>query len=544
LPQDGASLTRAENGSHAGEHGAAQAGLPQDGLPQDGLPQDGAGGSPAPDSSAQERTEQPPTAKAPPLVFPVIDPAEQRSYYRHLTWDVAWYGLLAGSSMAFISVYLTRLGAGALEIGMLNAGPALVGLLFTLPVGRWLHNRSIGRAVLNSAIIHRMGYGIWAILPFLLPPQAQIPAYILLTLIMTIPGTATAIGFNALYAAAVRPEDRARVAGVRNAMLAVVYVAASLLSGYILTSLPLTTGYTIVFAIGFVGAAGSTWHLASMRRLTGREGIDPARVRSSTGDHAGPGSMRLGGTPMRASVAPRIFARGRAILRPEILATPYGGVVAALFLFHVAQYIPVALFPLIMVNELGFTDQQIGIGTAVFHLAVLIGSLQLARMTDRRGNLWLITFGVIGLSLYPLIMANAYGMTLYLVASMVGGAAWSMMGGALANYLLEIAPHDDRPAYLAWYNIALNGGILIGSLTGPLLAATMSIRSGLLVGFALRLLSALVIWLAGRRVQIAMAAAEATTEPAAPATPAVPASGSGLTPAVDSAPHPLPTLKE
>jgi predicted MFS family arabinose efflux permease len=62
-----------------------------------------------------------------------------------------------------------------------------------------------------------------------------------------------------------------------------------------------------------------------------------------------------------------------------------------------------------------------------------------------------------------------------------------------------MAPANDRPAYLAWYNLALNAGILAGSLAGPVLMYWVGIRPALLIGFALRLSAALAIWLAGRR---------------------------------------------
>lgn len=425
-----------------------------------------------------------------------------RSHFYHLYWDVAWYGLLAGSALAFVTVYITRLGATTWQVGLMNAGPALVGLLFTLPIGRWLHKQPIGQAVLNAAILSRAPYLLWALMPLLLMAPAQIWGYILLTLLMTIPGTALAIGFNALYAAAVPPEHRGRVAGVRNAMLSVVYVITSLGCGYILNNLPMDIGYTIVFMVGFVGAVGSTIHVSFLRNLKGDEGIDPNAVRSLLGDHARPGSMRFLGISLRTSVALRTFARSTKSLRIEIMRTRYGGVVMALFFFHFAQFIPIALFPIYWVQYLSFTDQQISIGTAVFHVAVLVGSLQLGRLTGLKGNLWLIVAGVVGLSLYPLIIAFSSGLTLYIVASILGGAAWSLVGGALGNYLLDIAPANDRPAHLAWYNLALNAGILLGSLTGPILAAWFDIRIALFIGFALRLLSALFIWLAGRRIAV------------------------------------------
>lgn len=422
-----------------------------------------------------------------------------RRAFFHLYWDVAWYGLLAGSTLAFVIVYMTRLGAASWQLGLLNAGPALVGLLFTMPAGRWLHGRPIGRAVLGSAIVSRLFFLPMVLLPLALPANAQIWSFILITLIMAVPGTVLAVGFNALYAAAVPPEYRGEVSGVRNALLAVVYVAASLGSGFILTRTPLAVGYPIVFGLGFLGAAMSTLHVWFLSYLRGDEGVEPDMVRSPLGDHARPGSMRFMGMSVRSSVALRVFSRTRLVLRPEILRTPFGWVVGSLLLFHFAQYIPIALFPLLYVNELNFSDQQISIGTALFQAIVLIGSLQLRWLTRRKGNLWIMYSGVIGLSLYPLIMASAQGMALYLVASVVGGAAWSMVGGALANYLLEMAPANDRPAYLAWYNLALNAGILGGSLAGPVLMLWVGIRNALLIGFALRLVAATAIWLAGRR---------------------------------------------
>lgn len=51
---------------------------------------------------------------------------------RQLYWDVLWFGVLAGSTIAFVAVYATRLGASSFQIGLLSAGPALVNLFFYL----------------------------------------------------------------------------------------------------------------------------------------------------------------------------------------------------------------------------------------------------------------------------------------------------------------------------------------------------------------------------------------------------------------------------
>jgi MFS family permease len=125
---------------------------------------------------------------------------------------------------------------------------------------------------------------------------------------------------------------------------------------------------------------------------------------------------------------------------------------------------------------------------------VLLGSLQLARLSQWWGNHRLTVVGALLLSSYPLLTAFTPGLGLYLVTSLIGGVAWSMVGGSLGNYLLEQIPPTDRPAYLAWYNLALNAAILLGSLSGSLLAEVFTLSEALLVAFVLRLAAGLALW--------------------------------------------------
>lgn len=89
-------------------------------------------------------------------------------------------------------------------------------------------------------------------------------------------------------------------------------------------------------------------------------------------------------------------------------------------------------------------------------------------------------------------MAN--GATLYLVASIAGGAGWALAGGAVGNYVLEKTPDDSRPSYLAWYNISLQAGALFGSLIAPALAGWWGLVVGLLFAAVCRFLTGLAIW--------------------------------------------------
>jgi hypothetical protein len=417
-------------------------------------------------------------------------PAESRANFLHLYGDIAWYGLLAASSLAFVSVYATRLGASSFQIGLLTAGPAVVNLLFTLPTSRWLEKQPIYAAVFWSSVLNRLFYALWIFLPALLAPQSQIWALIVLTLIMNIPGTPLAVGFNVMFGDAVRPEWRGYVVGIRNALLAATYIAMSLLCGQILVRIPFPIGYQVVFAIGFVGAAMSSVHLWFLTPVAGGQAAPGRGLR----DLAWPDVRTWPGRVLSMAWLRR---PGTSTLRIDVLRGPYGRLMALLFALFLVLYLSVPLFPIFWVDELGLTDGEIGLGTAVFYVSVFLGSTQLARLVRRLGNHRVTSIGAMLISTYPAILSLSHGLGLFLVASASGGLGSALFNGALLNYLLEKIPEDQRPAYLSWWNLALNAALLIGSLLGPLAAGAVSVRIALAVFSGLRLVAALAILLWG-----------------------------------------------
>jgi hypothetical protein len=85
-------------------------------------------------------------------------PQEHRRNFTHFYLDIGWFGILNSSSIAFAAIYATRQGASSLQIGWLNAAPALVALLFALPIGRWLVGKPVSRIVFWAALAHRLPY--------------------------------------------------------------------------------------------------------------------------------------------------------------------------------------------------------------------------------------------------------------------------------------------------------------------------------------------------------------------------------------------------
>jgi MFS family permease len=416
----------------------------------------------------------------------------QAANFIHLYWDVAWYGLAFGSTLSFLAVFATRLGAAGWQVGLLSAGPALVNALVTLPAGRWLENQVLGRAVVQTAFWQRLGFFLMIPLPLLLPDPLKIWSVLLLTLLMAIPGTALAIGFNALLAATVPPEARGRVVGRRNSLLAGTVMAAFLLSGWILDRLPFEWGYAVVFSLGALGAGMSSYHLNRIQvppipNFKNR----PMRDRAQIGRGIGLGSD----APQRLDVTLRLWLRWRPAKGARLLdiSPQYRWVMLAYFFFHFTQMLPAALFPLFWVREVHLTDGEIGWVNALFYLTMLLVSPLLEPLTRWLGNYRLAVAGSILLASYPLITALSHGLVLLLVVSVCGGTIWAILSGALVNRLLELTPEDKRPSHLALYNLALNIATLISTMLGPFLADALSLREALFIVAALRVGSGLAM---------------------------------------------------
>jgi len=391
---------------------------------------------------------------------------------------MGWYGVLAGSSINFLKIYAARLGGNGFQIGMLDASAALVGLLLAIPAGQWIVKRPIGKTIFWTSVVYRLGFLLWVLLPWLFNYSGQVWALIVLALLMAIPLTPLAVGFTALFASAVPDEYRAHVAGIRNIVSSVTFVLTSLGSGYLLDHLAFPSGYQVVFAIGFLGAAMSSLHLYFVRPLT----VSTVNELSSKPD---PVKVHEGAKNNRS------FA---SAIRTDVWSTPFRNVLLVMMGFHLSQYLALPLFPLYQVNHLHLTDDQIGIGSALFYMIVLVGSTQLRVTVHRLGHRTVTALGVIGMGFYPFLLAFSSTPLDFYGVSALGGLSWALVGGAYANYMLERMPPHDRPAYLAWYNVILNACILTGSLLGPLVASQIGLVAALFVFAAARTLAGIAIW--------------------------------------------------
>jgi MFS family permease len=258
-------------------------------------------------------------------------------------------------------------------------------------------------------------------------------------------------------------------------MLSVTFMITSVVSGAILDNVTFPGGYQIVFGIGAFGAAMSSFHLYFIRPLQTDSPTLPSIPKPD---------------PLKEALSPRNVL---SALRLDIWRTKFKKVLLALGGFHLAQYLAIPLFPLYFVNFLNLSDDQIGVGAALFYLAVLLGSTQLGKFVQHLGNKNVTGWGVVGLAVYPFLLAQSSAAWQYYGISFFGGLVFAFVNGAFANYMLEHIPSSDRPSHLAWYNVILNAAILAGSLGGPAIANVIGLVPALMMFALLRFLAGVFI---------------------------------------------------
>jgi len=318
----------------------------------------------------------------------------------------------------------------------------------------------------------------------------QRAAIVLLTLVFSAPGALLAVAFNAMFADVVAPERRGMVVGRRNALLSGSLIGTSLLCGWLLEGIRFPAKYQIVLGLGLLGAVMSTVHLVRIHSL---DGPIPLRIGRPLNDAARPGLVRFSDA-LRLAPGLRFLTRspGRSLLRLDVVRGPFGRLLAAFLAFYFAMFVPVPLFPLFWVNDLRLSDGAISLGSALFFLMMLLVSLGLRRLSARLGHRRVMILSALFYGLYPLLTGLARGATLFLAASITGGAVWNLLNGGMANRMMERVPEGDRPAHMALHNLVLNVGILAGSL-----AEWLGLRETLLLSVGLRLAGAALLWLWG-----------------------------------------------
>lgn len=330
----------------------------------------------------------------------------------------------------------------ALWLGSPPAALALLGVLpmigqLAAPLALFFHG-SRKRLIVTLFILGRGLLGLVLLLPWL-PEPLRIPGLLLIAISSLLIMGPISVLWTSWMADLVPERERGRYFGLRNGVLGLMGTLGNLAAGSLIDRLGRPEGFLLVLGLAVVLGIAATFIL--------RRQFEPLAVST---------------TPRRDELmqplADRKF-RG------------YLGFVA-LFMGAVSVGGPF-VFPLFL-DYAQMTFTQVGLWTLIAASCGLVLGPLLGRLADRIGHWQVLLFssGVAALVLPPLWLAGGPGQLQTIWPAAVGDAlAWSGIGTALTNVVLQSAPPTKRSLYLAWFWMTFAVGSVLGALLGGILGS-------------------------------------------------------------------------
>ncbi len=387
----------------------------------------------------------------------------------YLYVEVFWAAILSAAA-SFNATYAVRLGASNTMIGWLTSVPALIAVFLLVPSARFLERkRQRAPWIWGSLFLARLGYGLIAVLPWLLGDH-RAEAVVGLLLLISVPSTFFTAGFNPLLADVVPERDRARVFGNRNIIAGLTIAVLTFLAGRWLEAAShirwatFPTNYQIVYLIGFLGAVISSAYLLKIK-------VPESKVIER------PPRQKLSPAQIKAAIeGNRDFAR----------------IIINTLIFNLGEWLVSPLYIIFFLRHLHATDGWVGLNSTLANIGVIIGYALWQRRIYKWGDARTLLVTI------PLSASYAFLVSLFPNLTLI--LAWGVLiniinpGVNLShfNILLKLCPAERRASYIAFFSTVMNMGAFVAPLIGVALSKTLDIRLLLLIGGSIRLLGALL----------------------------------------------------
>lgn len=390
-----------------------------------------------------------------------------------LILEIFWASILA-SAASFNGAYAVHLGATNTDIAWLNSIPALLAVIVSFPVGRFLQSRSqLKPWILWALTVYRLSYAMMAIIPLVqLAHLSQGTLSVLWLIGWTAPATFFNVGFTPMLADVIPEEKRAATFTARNVVLGAAVSAFNFLFGQWLYYIAFPLNYQVMYLVGVVTSMMSIYYLSRIK------------VPAAVAPPPAPVKIRLN-LPQQIQVVRRSIRDYPGFFLIVLNTSLYG----------IGLWLAQPLYIIYYVRILHASDAWIGLQGTVGSLATIFGYTLFRWIMARWGVHNTLKRTIITQGLVPVMVALAPSLTLILVAVAFNGLVAS--GINLSQYitLLKLIPEDRRASYSAIYTGLVNIGIFICPLVGVSLANAFGFVPSLIVFGLLSCIGAFSFWL-------------------------------------------------
>ena len=369
---------------------------------------------------------------------------------------------LANAAAPFLPVFLARLGASNLQVGLLTAMPAFTGLFLAIAVGEFLQRRrQIVPWFSGARLLVISSYALTGLVPFILPQEYIVPVVLIIWAAATIPQTMVSVAFTVVMNAVAGPEGRYELMSRRWSILGLTTSLAVAAVGQTLERISFPFNYQVVFLGLSLGGLVSYYYSS---HITLPDADPPPRA---------------------AGISLLQRVRGYADL---VRAEPaFVSFMVKRFVFLSGTTLALPLFPLYFVREVGADDGWIGIISMAQTGVLLFSYLFWARQSRRRGSRFVLLWTTFGLTLYPLLTAFTHDVRWIVVYAGVSGIFQAGLDLVFFDELLKTFPARYSATFVSLAQMLQFLSTVASPLVGTLLADQIGLSGALVVSAGLRL---------------------------------------------------------
>jgi hypothetical protein len=405
--------------------------------------------------------------------------------------EIIWATALSGAAV-FSATYALRMGATNTDIGLLSSIPALITVLLSIPIGRFIQSRRKRFPwVLGSLTVHRTGYILLALVPFLHIAGVSPGLVIVLTIsALNIPAIMANNGFMDAFASVVPVDRRASVMVVRNILSAGAVSLCIFLFGAWL-ELPnkgspwsewfaFPRNYQIMFVFACIVVQLSVFYLMKIKPPAPRVGSP--RVEPAVSSEGAPVVQKSLGERLRS-----LWAFGKS--QPNFLRLTGATLLHAFGLWAIG---PLGI--IFLVRKLGASDGWIGLNNTLASAIGILGWLAARWIIPRWGEQNTLKRLAPFLGLLSVLMALSPSLTPILGVTFLSSLLSPSFSLSQTNLLLKVMPENNRPDYYAIWATATSLGAFVCPLIGVSLTNVFGVAPVIIGGGLLSSIAGFAFW--------------------------------------------------
>ncbi len=369
---------------------------------------------------------------------------------------------ISAAAAPYLPVFLTQLGADNFAVGLLTSMPALMGLLFAVPIGAFLaRQRNVVPWYSLSRFLVIMCYALTGIVPFLVADR-RVFAILLIWAFATLPQTIVNVGFTVVMAGVAGPEGRFFLMSRRWSSLGITTAAIVAFSGFVLEQFPFPLNFQIVFMVLSLGGLLS---LAFSSRIELPPQVRPPRPPSR--------SLR---------------ARARSWLELIRAHPRFTRTIGSQFIFRFGMAFAIPLFPLYYVRVLDASYEAIGLINTVNAAVLLVAYFVWARVTKKRGVRFALLLTTAVISFYPIVLSFTQQIPLVILLAALAGMFAAGIDLVLFDMVVSSYPQEQAATFVGVQQTTVYLATFVAPLVATILATSISIPAALVMAGVLRLL--------------------------------------------------------